>query len=350
MTRKMGAELRFGCDDMLMLRANGWSVVQGLQSHRLASRAGELQTDAPEAEADGVMQNIYEGLDEANSILERFCNRHQQGSPSQATPMDMLRASDQAMPSLEYEEQAYSDGSPDAYPSSVILDTYSQHHSRTSSGYGEGDQYHHRYSPGPILLNAYPGTSPVDAPTRCPAEAPEDWEQNSRWVVRSATLAQRRPEVILPSEAVASVRAVMKAGPQGCVGWFMHLDSDCQGYVSTPHMIDAALLLPCRLTSDQALDFVASIPGSESHRITLSSLWTLLNCPGLLANGSRDADVDCNQVQLCYDSIFAVRINCVCPHMFPIATVSRASGLFIRRSRMYRWQRMKRLIQLLLAI
>ena len=83
------------------------------------------------------------------------------------------------------------------------------------------------------------------------------------------------------------VQAQLAAQPHGCVGWFMDLDGDCDGYVSAQDMIDALLLLPCKLTTHQAVEFVAAI-SADSQDVSLSSLWIALQCPDLQAQTEAD--------------------------------------------------------------
>jgi len=64
---------------------------------------------------------------------------------------------------------------------------------------------------------------------------------------------------------------------QGSVGWFLELDSDCDGFVAPQRLIEAVLMLPCRLTTDSALEFVASIPHTKwENLVSLSELWATL--------------------------------------------------------------------------
>jgi len=61
------------------------------------------------------------------------------------------------------------------------------------------------------------------------------------------------------------------------VGWFLELDSDCDGFVAPQCLIEAVLMLPCRLTTDSALEFVASIPHTKwENLVSLSELWATL--------------------------------------------------------------------------
>ena len=61
------------------------------------------------------------------------------------------------------------------------------------------------------------------------------------------------------------------------MGWFLELDSDCDGFVARQRLIEAVLMLPCRLTTDSALEFVASIPHTNwENLVSLSELWATL--------------------------------------------------------------------------
>jgi hypothetical protein len=227
------------------------------------------------------MQNIYSGLEEANSILERFCNRHVNGAAESAI------ASHHATQWRQHVEQQLSDNEDAALP--VILDAFSPNHSRTWSE--DDDPEHPSYSSAPLIVDLYGSHS----------TSPDGNRREARQTRRRRNRMLRAPHVMCAVNS--AVLAALNARPQGCVGWFMELDKDCDGFVSPQHMIDAVLLLPCRLSSDQALEFVASIPNTESDNITLSSLWIALQCPDL---EHAEDDFDHDEVpfeRLCFCSV-----------------------------------------------
>lgn len=83
-------------------------ILQGLQSHASVSRAREA--------GEGVMQNIYDGLEEANSILERFYNRRADAGNG----ADLYASSSQLLSQLEdLHEKAEADRQ------ALVLDVFS---------------------------------------------------------------------------------------------------------------------------------------------------------------------------------------------------------------------------------
>ena len=90
------------------------------------------------------------------------------------------------------------------------------------------------------------------------------------------------------AELFRYVASVLERNPGGCVGWFLSLDSDADGEVSTQDLVERLQQLPCALSEQQALEFVAGvmwrgrdIAGESRHprRVQLSELWIALNIP-----------------------------------------------------------------------
>ena len=90
------------------------------------------------------------------------------------------------------------------------------------------------------------------------------------------------------AELCRYVTSVLERNPGGCVGWFLSLDSDADGEVSTQDLVERLQQLPCALSEQQALEFVAGvmwrgrdIAGESRHprRVQLSELWIALNIP-----------------------------------------------------------------------
>ena len=104
---------------------------------------------------------------------------------------------------------------------------------------------------------------------------------------------------------------------EGCVGWFLDMDADCDGFVSPIHIIDAVLQLNERLSGDEAARFVATIPSkgddgggevedesmarepeddmareAEDDCITLPCLWIAMHCPHIQDGGWHEYDAD----------------------------------------------------------
>ena len=108
------------------------------------------------------------------------------------------------------------------------------------------------------------------------------------------------------------VLAELESKGQGCVGWFLDMDTDCDGFVSRIQIIDGVLQLNEGLSGDEAARFVAAIPSKgddgggevedecmtrepeddmarqphddmprepEDHSITLPRLWIAIHCP-----------------------------------------------------------------------
>ena len=263
-----------------------------------------MEQDPAAAHETGEMQNILNGLEEANSILERFRNRRSNaaaesamreqqkegGREREAEPTRWREGRDQV---LQEEQQAWMDRATQrleqvdrhlsenedaALP--VILDAFSPNHGRTWSD--DEDEERSSYSPAPLILDLYASTDHMPASS----------DIKRREAVQTSRRRKFVPRALHVMSAVSStVLAAVNTRPQGCVGWFMELDRDCDGFVSPQQMIDAVLLLPCRLSSESALEFVASIPNTESDDITLSSLWIALQCPDL-EHAENDSDDD----------------------------------------------------------
>ena len=263
-----------------------------------------MEQDPAAAHGTGELQNIYNGLEEANSILERFRNRRSNaaaesamreqqkegGREREAEPTRWREGRDQV---LQEEQQAWMDRATQrleqvdrhlsenedaALP--VMLDAFSPNHGRTWSD--DEDEERSSYSPAPLILDLYDSNDHMPAISNIKRREAVQTRRRQKFVPRALHAM---------SSVSSTVLAAVNTKPQRCVGWFMELDRDCDGFVSPQQMIDAVLLLPCRLSSESALEFVASIPNTESDDITLSSLWIALQCPDL-EHAENDSDGD----------------------------------------------------------
>ena len=224
---------------------------KGLHSNPLASRADDGVSSSP-VEGGG-MQHIYEGLEEANSILERMCNRHIKHSTDQLDAQRILQAS--AEQAGDWIEECHAEKLP------IILDVYSQsslNPSHTSSLRREADPY---------------SLCEIDDPGQRPAQ--ERKKKTIEWL---------DPESQHLNAVTRAIKAAMSEKEHGGVAWFLDLDQDGDGYVAVNALIDAVRLLPCRLSTHQALEFAASLHTDmlgDEECVTLDSLWVALHRPSI---------------------------------------------------------------------
>lgn len=104
---------------------------------------------------------------------------------------------------------------------------------------------------------------------------------------------------------------------EGCVGWFLDMDADCDGFVSRIQIIDGVLQLNEGLSGDEAARFVAAIPSkgddgggeveddsmarepqdhmtreAQDDCITLPCLWIAMHCPHIQDGRWHEYDSD----------------------------------------------------------
>ena len=60
--------------------------------------------------------------------------------------------------------------------------------------------------------------------------------------------------------------------PGGLVGWFMELDTDADGYISSTDIFEAFLVMPTGLSAETLLDFVSEVSDKQG-RACLSRIW-----------------------------------------------------------------------------
>ena len=259
---------------------------QGLLSHPYASRASIMSSETNEAGiTDGSMQSIFDGLEEANSILERFHHRY---SPNKLSPrFKATQEKLQTSPSIhDYQDAAEKMH----YP--VVLNAYSDRSFPPWARSQSTSPLQSLPSPAP-RVNSHERSNRQAIDVELFAQAERSLDEASEgcrkeWEIASLekndnTLSEYRPAPVrMPNQLNRPVLAALHGKYNGCVSWFLELDTDCDGYVSINEIISAARQLPCRLTTQEALEFAASIQ-TETHRdedvVTLASLWSALHEP-----------------------------------------------------------------------
>lgn len=110
----------------------------------------------------------------------------------------------------------------------------------------------------------------------------------SREATRESTRVSTK-ETWMFQEAARTVEAALHARPGGCVGFFLELDEDQDGFVCDQDMIDG-LQAACHLQAQEASDFVRSLrrPPSNGGLIPVTSLWIAIKCAHR-QNSSHDA-------------------------------------------------------------